>query len=877
MRRLRVFLSRLSALPRSRRMDREIDDEITSHLAEAAEEYVRQGMSPEEARFAAQRSFGGVTQTKEAYRRVGSFAWLEDVARDLRHAFRTLRKSPAFTITAVTTLALAIGANTTMFSVLNTVLLRPLPYQAPEQLAMLWTESPAQNLREGRSILWDVEQWRSQSRTFADMATFDTVSALLTGTDGVEQLIGASISPNLLPLLGVQPILGRNFTTEEGEQRQRLVLISHEFWQTRFGGARGALGATVVLDGFPSQIIGILPADFQVARTAADVWMPHPSRPAVRGGGQWFVVGRLRPDVTFERAQAEMGAVARRLSDQLPATDRNRGISVVPLNLYMVGSQSRLALWMLGGAVLFVFLIAAANVTSLSLARSVARAREMAVRAALGASAGRIVRQLLTEGILLAAVSGLIGTLLAASGIRFIRAFGPDNLPRLNEIGLDPRVLGWTLAISILAGVLVGLAPAMTTLRRNLRPSGEESGRSVSGGVATRRIRRALVVAEFALAIVLLVGAGLLVRSWRYVSSIDPGFRPEGVLVMQLSAPPGLDVPAQRNDLYRRALEQIQAVPGVRNVGIIGDLFIGNSREQVVTVERDNGTVSERMRFAADEVSPDFFKAMGTPLLRGRFLALGDGPEAPPVAIVNDAMARHSWPGQDPVGRRFKMGPLEAERPWLTVVGVVSDMRRQGLERDAFPQMFVPLAQTPPPRNVDFFIRTSSDDPLTMIGALRAAVRRVEKNAPIFGVAPLEQQLGSYVAQRRFQTSILTGFSLIALLMAAAGIYGLIQYSIATRTQEIGLRLAIGAQAGDIFRMVIGEGLTLSLTGLGLGLVGAWWLGRAGSSLLFGVTASDPLTFTAVSLLLTAVAVAACYFPARRAMKVDPLVALRAS
>jgi putative ABC transport system permease protein len=414
----------------------------------------------------------------------------------------------------------------------------------------------------------------------------------------------------------------------------------------------------------------------------------------------------------------------------------------------------------------------------------------------------------------------------------------------------------------------------MTTLRRDLRPSGEEGGRSVTGGTSTRRIRRALVVTEFALAIVLLVGAGLLVRSWWHVKSIDPGFRPERVLMIELTTPTTFSSPAQRTDLYYRVVEQIRAVPGIESAGMIGDLFIGNSREQVLTVEGDDGMVSERLRFRRDEVSADFFKTLGTPLLRGRFFSIGDGPDAPPVAIINDAMARRSWPGRDPVGRRFKLGPRNSDRPWYTVVGVVGDMRRQGLEREPIPQMFEALAQNPP-RSVDLFIRTSSDDPLAMAGALRAAVRRVEKHAPIYGVAPLEEQLGTYLTQRRFQTSLLTGFSVVALLMAAVGIYGLIQYSVATRIPEIGLRMAIGAQASDIFRMIIGEGLTLSLVGLALGLVGAWWLGRAASSLLSGVTATDPLTFTTVSLLLTAVGAAACYFPARRAMTVDPVVALR--
>jgi putative ABC transport system permease protein len=860
---------------RRRRALDDLDRDIHDHIERETQDNIERGMMPGEARRRAMLAFGNVALAKEDARRVWAWAWLDEARRDLRYAARALRKNPIYTTTAAATLALAIGTNTAMFSVLNAVLLRPLPYRSPEQLAMLWTEDPTQNLREGRAALWDVEQWRRQSQTFADMATFDSVGTVLTGADSVEQIVGVSISPNLLPLLGVRPVLGRSFSTEESEQGRRLVMISHRFWQARFGGASDALGATLVLNGSPSQIIGILPAGFQVARVDADVWEPHTTRRSVRGGQTWFVIGRVRPGVTFDQAQAEMSAVARRVNDQLPAAERNQGITVVPLSLYVVGPQSRMALWVLGGAVFFVLLIAAANVASLALARSVARAREMAVRAALGASAQRIVRQLLTESLLLAVVSGLMGTLLALAGIRFIRAFGPANLPRLNEVSLDLRVLGWALAISLLAGILVGLAPAMTTMRRDLRPSGEEGGRSVSGGTSSRRIRRGLVVAEFALAIVLLVGAGLLVRSWWYVSNIDPGFTPERVLVMELSSPTIVSVPAQRSDLYHRVLEQIQAVPGVESAGIIDDLFSTNPREHVLTVERDDGTVTERLRLTRDEVSADFFKTLGTPLRRGRFFSIGDQPEASRVAIINDALARRSWPGQDPVGRRFALGQRESESSWYRVVGVVGDMRRQGLERDALPQIFVSLAQNPPSRNVGFFIRTSSDDPLAMAGPLRAAVRRVEKNAPIYGVAPLEQQLGTYLTQRRFQTSLLAGFSVVALLMAAVGIYGLIQYSIATRTQEIGLRMAIGAQAADIFRMVIGEGLTLSLMGLALGLVGALWLGRAGSSLLFGVTAGDPLTFTAVSLLLTAVAIAACYFPARRAMRIDPLVALR--
>jgi predicted permease len=383
------------------------------------------------------------------------------------------------------------------------------------------------------------------------------------------------------------------------------------------------------------------------------------------------------------------------------------------------------------------------------------------------------------------------------------------------------------------------------------------------------------VVAEFALAIVLLVAAGLLVRSWWYVANTDPGFRTERVLAMDVSSPATISVAAQRADLYARVLQQIQSVPGIENAGIIDDLFSSNPREHVLTVEREGGTVSERLRLTRDEISVDFFKTLGTPLLRGRFFSITDRPEAPMVAIVNEALARRSWPGHDPVGRKFRVAPRESEGAWYTVVGVVGDMRRQGLEREALPQIFMPLSQNPPSRNVGVFVRTASPEPLRMAGAVRAAVRRVERNAAVSEIVPLGERLGTYLTQRRFQTSLLIGFSVVALLMAAIGIYGVIQYSIATRTREIGLRLAIGARAGDIFRMVIGEGLTLSLAGLALGLLGSWWLASAISSLLFGVTASDPLTFAVVSLLLMAVAIAACCIPARRAMRVDPIVALR--
>ena len=871
----RLLLARLRAMARSRQMDQDLDDEIESHLAEATDDYQRQGLSLDEARRAARRSFGGAAQVREVHREVRSIAWLDDLVRDSRHGLRALRRSPAYTAAAAATLALAIGASTAMFGVIDAVILQPLPYRAPDELAMLWTENPSRNVREGRSALLDVAEWRRQSRSFADLATFDTVGTTITGAEGTERLRGVSISPNLLTVLGVQPILGRSFSSEDAEQRQALVLVSHRFWQTRLGGTREALGATVVIDGQPSRVIGVLPPDFRIARTDADVWKAHASPgQSGRGPETWFVIGRLRPGVAVEQAQAEMSAIDTRLNDGLPAAERRRGVSVVPLALHMVGRESRLALWMLAGAVGLLVLIATANVTSLSLARASARAREMAVRAALGASATRLARHLVTESLLLAALGGALGVALAAGGIRLLRAFGPGSLPGLAALALDARVLGWALFIAAAAGLLVGLASAMMTTGGQLPPRWDGGGRSVSAGAAASRLRRSLVVAEFALALILLVGAGLLVRSWLHVSGVDPGFRPRRVMVMDLASPPALDGPAQRSALYQRVLDEIQALPGVEAAGMTGDFFIGNSREQVLTVEGDEGLVSERLRIDIDEASPDLFRTLGTPLLRGRIFSVADGPDAPPVAIINDAMARRAWPGRDPVGRRFRLGPPESNPPWQIVVGVVGDLRRQGLEREPFPQAFAPLAQRSS-GSVDVFVRASTDETAALSGALRAAVARVDRRASVAGIAPLEQQLGAYLTQRRFQTSLLTGFAVVALLMAAIGIYGVIQYSIATRTREIGLRMAVGAQPGDIFRMMIREGLTLSLAGLTIGLPAAWWLGRAVSGLLFGVGAGDPTTFAAVALGLTAVALTACWVPARRAMKVDPTVALR--
>jgi len=873
--RLPLLLARLVGLVRVRRVECELDDEIAGHLEEATSDYLRQGFALEEARRLARRDFGGVAQVHQVHREMRSLTWLDDLLRDAAYALRTLSRSPIYALATIATLSLAIGAATAVFSVVDAVLMRPLPLASPDRLAMLWTEDPAQGRREGRSARWDVEQWRQRSASFVDFATYDTVGAILTGSEGAEPVDSASISPNLLTLLGVAPDIGRGFTADEAERGVRLVLISHRFWIERFGGARAAVGRTVTIDGLPSEIVGVLPADFRIGRFTADIWQAHPAPRATRDSQTWFVIGRLRDGVTVARAQAEMTNLAPALNQDLSLAERTQRIAVVPFREHAVDPQVRVGLQAIAGAVLCVLAIAVANVINLALARAVARTREMAVRTALGASRTRLVRQILTETLVLSATAWCLGLVLAALAIRGVQAFDPANLPRLEQATLDAHMLGWSAAISLLIACLLALGPTIASARRgDLRTAADEQARSVSQGTAGRQARQALVVAEFALAIVLLVGAGAIVRSWWLVSNVDPGFVPGAVAVMDVSVRPSLDAPALRADFYRRVLDQVASIPAVEHVGLAGDFFTSNPREQWLAADDVDGAVPFRLRLTRDEVSSGLFATLGTPIVRGRTFSDADHADAPPVVIINDALARRLWPHADPIGRRIAFGP-PGSATWHTVVGVVGDMRRQGPERDALPQAFVPFTQAAPPRSVDVFVRTSAASPIAVASAMRAAVRRVDSEAPLADVAALEQQFASYLVQRRFQTWLLSACAVIALVMATVGIYGVVQFSVALRRREIGLRLALGAQHRNIIGMVIFEGLTLSLTGGVIGLAGAWWARRATAGLFFGVSATDPWTLAAVSLLLAIVAIVASYVPARRVLRRNPLTALR--
>jgi len=847
-----------------------MQEEIHSHLELAAEDFRRRGVPDELALREARLKDGETGVAIDALRDQQGLPWVNDFKRDVGYAFRSLRRSPAFTVVSVISLALAIGTNTAMLSVINTVLLQPLPFRSPDRLVTLWS-GKGENL--SRLAYGTVEDWRRHSKTVADFAVLDPVSLNMTQADNAIRISGARVSPNLLPLLGIEPIQGRNFSDEEASLRKRVALISYRFWQDRFAGSSDTLGASIVLNGLPSQIIGILPEGLPAFN--ADVLEPHTlfpdwdARRTSRNGGSWFVFARLRGNASIDAAQSEISNIDAQLDDGLPSTDRDRGVTAQSLSRYIVGSRARFALWLLQSAVFCVLLIAMTNVASLSLSRNVVRTHEFSVRTILGASPTRVLRQVLTESMVLAMMSGLVGIFVAVGAIRVIKVFGPVNIARLNDANVDLRVLSWTFALCVVTGILVGIGPALTIRRRNMRRSIEEGGRTLGSGVRKRKTHRGLVVTEFALAIILMTAAGLLLRSWRELMTVDLGFKPDRVLSMNIST--NASSPEEQAAFFKLVLEQVESVPGVESAGLIGDLFVSGDAEPFVLLEETGAPT--RVRLRVDEVTDKLFATLGTPLLQGRTFSTEDRPDSAATAIINNTMARRLWPGHSPIGKRFKLGPENSAEPWMTVVGVVGDMRRQGIEVEPIAQVFAPLSQRPS-RNEVLLVRTASE-PLTMVSSVQSAVQRVRKQTPVYGVTTLEDRLRLSMTQRRFQTAVVTIFSCIGLLMAAMGIYGLIHYSVATRTQEIGLRMAIGAQRRDIFRTIIREGTHLVLLGLLIGLPTALLIVRAGSDFLFGVSTLDPITLVSVTLMLSAVAAAACYFPARRATKVDPIDALR--
>jgi len=806
--------------------------------------------------------------------------------QDLRYGLRLLLKTPVFTFIAVLTLALGIGANTTIFSVANAVWLRPLPYPEADQLALVWHRNTK---REGNFELTPAGylDLRRQSKSFERIAAFVSHDFNLTGAGEPERLRGQQVSAALFPLLKAQPIAGRVFTeAEDRDGAPRVVILSHALWQRRFGAQANVIGQTITLDDHGYTVVGVMPPGFDFPEKGAELWAPMAFGASAASARTSFflrAIARLKPGVTLAAAQSELNVIAQNLAQAYPESNTDLGFSAVSLQEHMV-SGFKQALFVLLGAVAFVLAIACANVANLLLARVAGREKELAVRAALGAGRRRLIRQLLTESALLALCGGALGLLLAMWGVKALKLInsagpaGPGVIARLDEVGLDWRVLGFTLGVSCLTGVFFGLAPALQISRPDLQRTLKESGRGFAGA-GGHRLRGLLVIAEIALSLVLLVGAGLLIRSFIRLQNVDPGFNPEGLLTLrvEISDDKARDQ-ARVANFYQQVIDRAQALPGVEAAGVVTatPIVTPGIRSYIIIEDKPDPPPGQPQLANNRVVSPDYFRTLGVPLLTGRLLSAQDNAQAPPAVVINQALARRYWGDENPVGKRFTFGSRRANTRWLTVVGVVGDIRQAGLNADSLPELYTPLTQEHQrwARPRVLFIRTTGD-PLSLVAAVKAEIWAVDKDQTVYGVRTMEEIVAGSLAPRRFNLLLLGLFAAIALALAGVGIYGVISYAVSQRTREIGVRVALGAGRRDILKLIVGQGLALTLGGVAIGLVASFALTRWMASLLFGVSASDPLTFASVALLLTLVALLACYFPARKAMKVDPMAALR--
>jgi putative ABC transport system permease protein len=790
-------------------------------------------------------------------------------------------KQPGFTLLAVVTLGLGIGANTAIFSVVNGVLLRPLPYPEPERLVALWeTKTTAGQEPNTRNevALGNFLDWRAQQSVCDEIGALTYASLNLTGTGEPERLQGAVVTTNLFQLLGVQPMAGRPFLQEEEDPAsQRAVIISDGLWQRRFGSDTSLVGKMLTLNGNQHVVVGIMPPGFDLQFPISreiDLWTPMRinAPEANRQSHYLYVLGRLKRDVTPEQAKESMTVLAGQLEQQYPKTNADRGANVIPLHRQVVG-EVRTHIQVLFAAVGFVLLIACANVANLLLARVAARHKEIAIRTALGASRLRLVRQLLTESLLLSVLGGALGLLLAFWGIDSLRALAPPDVPRLGEIGLHWPVFNWTLGVAIITGVLFGLAPSLAASKSDLNESLKESGRSTAAP-GRARMRNLLVVAEVALALVLLIGAGLMIRSFIRLQHVNPGFDPNHLLTMNVLLPAQKYRDKAISNFFDRLFERIRGVPGVEGVGGIDPLPLSNSNATTGFLIEGGPALAlaDRPEVGERTVTPGYFGAMRIPLHRGREFNSQDRDDTPRVVVVNEALARRFWPGEEAIGKRIGFKAADPQ-VWHEIIGVVGDVKHSSLTIDPKPEVYFAYQQYPD-RFMSLVVRASSE-PSALATSIRDQILAVDPSQPVFDIKTMDERVSKSVAPTRFVMMMLGIFAALALILAAVGIYGVISYSVTQRTHEIGIRMALGAEARDVMRMVVRQGMTLALTGVVVGLVGAFALTRLMSGLLFGVSSTDTLTFGVISLLLTGVALAACFVPARRATRVDAMIALR--
>jgi predicted permease len=810
---------------------------------------------------------------------------METLFRELRYGLRGLLKQPGFTAISVVTLALGIGANTAMFSVINAVLLRPLPYHEPDRLVTIWEESPQRGLYQLPVSFANLRDWIEQTQTFEQISAYTFTNLNLTGVGEPTRLGTVRASANLFSLVGATPQLGRPFLPEEDKENAgHVVILGHALWQSRFGSDAGIVGRSLTLNNQSYTVVGVMPAGFQfpvgfgylgrVLNDPIDVYVPLAAsgRELARGHFSFFAIGRLRHDKTIEQARADMTTIERRLEQQYPDGNNGIGVSLVPTQEQTV-KEIRPALLVLLGAVAFLLLIACANIANLLLARAASRQKEMAIRASLGASRLRVLRLLLTESLMLSLAGGGVGFLLAIWGTEALRSLVPENIPRLNEVGIDARVFAFTLLVSIVTGVVFGFVPALHAANPDLNESLKEGSRGSTGGVAGKRTRSILVVAEVALSLVLLIGAGLMIKSFLRLQQMNLGFNPNNTLTVDVSLPSSTYAEEnQQVAFFQEALERFRSLPGVQAAGATTGLPLtvelkGSDFRIEGHPEPEAG---KEMIINTRSVSPDYFRTLGIGLIKGRDFSDRDKGDAPAVAIINNDLARIYFQGEDPIGKRIT---FDDRQSWMSIVGIIQDVKQLGLDSTAKPEVYFPYSQVAA-SEMSLVVRTSAD-PLSLAASVKSQIRMIDRNLPIDSPRTMQQLLAESISGRRFNMLLLTVFAVVALVLAIVGIYGVMSYAVTQRTHEIGIRVAVGAQPRDVYLLVLGQGMMLAVLGVAFGLAGAFALTRLMTTMLFGVEATDPATFVSIAVLLTGVTLAACYIPGRRASRVDPLIALR--
>ena len=870
---LNILIARLRALFWRDQVIHDIDEELRAHLELEADANREMGMTPDEARLSAAKSFGNVASIRDLAYEVKGGGFMETVWQDLRYSARMLFKRPGFTAIAVLTLGLGIGANTAIFSIVNAVLLRPFPFQAPEQLVIVGEFVPGGSVSYPNFVDWHDDRNVFESAS----AVRSNESYNFSGAGEPERLQGRLVSAGFLTLLGVKPFLGRDFLPEDDRTGATpAVMLSYGFWSRTFGNDQNIIGKTITLNNQSYTVIAVTPQDFQFG-LPADVTIPvglSAERFKVRGGDPGIsVVARLKPNVSQQQTESELNVVYKRLEQQYPDTNTGRRGVLMPLHESFVGGV-RQPLFILLGAVGLVLLIACANVANLLLVRASTRKREMSVRVALGANRWRIIRQLLTESFLLASIGAALGILLAHWGTSFIASQLPDGIPRLAEANVDLRVMLFTLGVSIVTGLLFGLAPALQASRINLVDALKEGDR---GSVSRQHLRSVLVVCEVALTLTLLVGAGLLIQSFRRVLQVDPGFEAQNLLTMQVSVnnPDGNQVVS----FFKELQENVRSLPGVKSVAISNGLPLGTANHPVFFIQGrplpEPGKAPGATRYT---VSPDYFQTMGVELIKGRIFTAQDTASTPLVVVIDETLAQR-FQNESPIGQHLSQTP---SGPFYEIVGVVRHVEQYGLEGQATrtPQLYLDFNQIPADRwpgsvrRINLLTRTDVE-PTSLAAAVRGQIAALNKDQPVFNVRTMEQIVSQSVAPRRFSMLLLAVFAVVALALAVIGIYGMLSFAVAQRTREIGLRMTLGAQRTDVLRLVIGHGMKLAIAGVALGLIASFALTRTMKNLLFGVSATDPVTFGLITLLLTIVALLACWVPARKATKVDPMEALR--